>query len=310
MYLVSPVIAEADKILLYVIEEIRRGEQIMRKKRRSRKITRKIAGVFLLLACIGVTVAVTWAFLTATSTEKENIFKGTSGITVEAQEPSWDSGGKEKANNYSPNLDIPKDPFLLNTTEVKTGHEDDSKEYVAIRLTYQINSVNPDTTGDAKWETVSYEKFKKLAEVYSEKTVGVSEAGFNLADSDSDVNTKKWVADTDGKNEIFYYNTVLSGKTDSSDEDETTRLFNSVKIASALTVDTLFQCDKTAHYTMDGATLKTSNHKGLIGFKIVVEGFAVQAYEDENQVSFDTAKTRLKTLIGENPAPTDTPVNP
>lgn len=277
----------------------------MRRKKRTRKLVKGITTICILLICIGATAAVTWALLTATSTEKENVFKGTSGLSVEAKEPNWDSTGKTKAENYSPNLEIPKDPYLENTTEIKTGHENDSKEYVAIRLTYQINRVNPGTEGDPEWETISYASFQKLADVYYDNS-GVNTLGFNLAASDTDIDTEKWIA-ADNEKKIFYYNTVLAGKTDPGTDDETSKLFDVVKIDTNLTESSLFKCDNAGHYTETTGTLTASNHKGLIGFRIVVEGFAVQAYEDGALVPFDTAKTRLKALIDENPAPTDTP---
>ena len=272
-----------------------------------RKLLKRFIGISVILVCMSITAAVTLALLMAQSGIKKNVFTGTAGLEVEVYEPNWDSpgGGQEKATNYSPNLEIPKNPYLQNETKIKPGHEDDSKEYVAIRLTYQINAVNPGDTGGPKWETVSYSTFQKLADVYC---TGVDTPKFNLAANASDI--KKWIPDDDGENKIFYYNTILNGTSDSVAFDKTSTLFDYVKINGDLETGTLFKCDKSEHYDPDTGTITTGNHKGLIGFRIVVEGFAVQAYENRQDIGLATAKARLKELMNDNLAPTDSPTTP
>lgn len=272
-----------------------------KRRRKQKKVLKGLIGISVILICMGATAAVTWALLTTQSEDKINVFTGTAGLTLKAHEPNWDTTGEAKANNYSPNLEIDKDPYLENTTEIKTGHENDSKEYVAIRLTYQINA---GTTLTPKWESISYEAFQRLATIYH--LAGGSQTGFNLAANDTDRDTNKWIKKNDTYT-VFYYNTILDGKTDPGVSDETSKLFDSVKIKDDLESDGYFKCDIAAHYTESGSKITSGDHKGLIQFRIVVEGFAVQAYEDANKVSFDTAKTRLDTLMMNNPAPTDTP---
>lgn len=133
-----------------------------KRRRKQKKVLKGLIGISVILICMGATAAVTWALLTTQSEDKINVFTGTAGLTLEADEPNWNSTGRAKAENYSPNLEIEKDPYLKNTTEIESGHEDDSKEYVAIRLTYQINA---GTTSTPKWENISYDAFQRLAEI-------------------------------------------------------------------------------------------------------------------------------------------------
>lgn len=80
-----------------------------------------------------------------------------------------------------------------------------------------------------------------------------------------------------------------------------------MKIKDDLEADGYFKCDNAGHYVESAGKIISGNHKGLIQFRIVVEGFAVQAYENSSEVSFATAKSRLDTLMTANPAPTETP---
>lgn len=310
-----------------------------------RRKKRKILKSFLVLAAfiisISAAVAITWALLTAQTETKSNVFSGTEGITVKLEENSWDTptaspykNGEKLAENYSPKQEIPKDPRLVNTTQRKDGYENDSKEYVALRLTYQIKRKGIDGSGSEVasqyyWETVSYSKFKKLADVYVD---GSGTAGFNVVkDTDNDnEKKKKWYPKKEAsgdfapegskENTIFYYGSAIDGEKIGDTSNITTTLFDYVKINPALASDTYFECDSTS--TGDGAHCKykmvdankiieKSIHQGLIGFRIVVEGFAVQAFENGEDITLDgndaigsqNAKDALDALMDKHAAP-------
>ena len=299
-----------------------------------------ILAAFVLV--IGITVAVTWALLTKTSDPKINVFTGTEGLKIQLDETKWDGLvgsdygeknpddpddtekwteldpglGQNMAKNYSPNQEIPKDPKLTNITTIKTGYENDAKEYVALRLTYQIkrtDKVKVEEDGEEKtvdksyWETISYKTFQQLADVY---VTSSTTAGFNLTDWDVKAGTGM------AENTIFYYKNALNGtkETGASTGNVTSTLFDYVKIKDTLASDTLLKCEETDHYTEktegDKTIITVSKHEGLAGFRIVVEGFAVQAYENGQDITLkstnpsggDNAQTALDKLIGQHPA--------
>lgn len=249
----------------------------------------KVLAVLCALSLVvGATVAITLALLTATSgSAVSNTFTGTAGLSVVLKETAWDNdtpadqtdGGEGKAANYSPGLVIEKDPLIQNTTTLKAGYENDSYEYAALKLEYQISD------GSGGWETITYAQFQNLADVYC-KVGGVisGSAGFNTAD---------WEA-KDASNTVWYYKTSVKGGLATAIDNKTTTLFDYVKINSTLTENTVFDCGIPAHVAAE-------THKGLIQFRINIKGYAVQTYENGADIGLVAAKGKLDSLITANP---------
>lgn len=89
----------------------------------------KIVIAMLLVAALSV--GGTLAYLSRETSELENVFTGSKGISLTLTEPEFDDEEKGKANSYTPDMTILKDPTVTNTS-TETGY----KEWVAMRVDY------------------------------------------------------------------------------------------------------------------------------------------------------------------------------
>ncbi|MDV3428113.1 MAG: hypothetical protein LIR50_14025 [Bacillota bacterium] len=158
-----------------------------------------------LFLCALIIAGATYAYLTATSNEKTNIFTKGNNISIELREPAWDGEGfdtdmlpeetsdmgKAKADSILPGRVIPKDPTVKNTS--------DDSVWIAIKLEY---------TG----EISSYDDFKSFAS-FEDKS-------------------DKWIA-ADLTNTVFYY------KTQVGHDEITDSLFKNVTISKNANYDQL-----------------------------------------------------------------------
>lgn len=331
-------------------------------KKKKHKVIKMFSVLVMFVLVIGVTIAVTLALLNKTTDTTVNTFTGNAGIDLEVREPDWDGGdgqdprldssepeydssminpiptpelGENKALNYTPGMEIGKNPYLVNKTEYNGNDENSNEwknacEYVAIKLEYQV--WRPDKTYDASkkddidekheyWETVSYDEFAQLADIYYDSTNNV-QFSTDWINETRNVNNENY-STGDKKNTIFYYKNYLTPyKTVSTSNNAlksyTGELFKSINIKQGLDVESIFMCNATGHYydnnnmnkgvklsgikdtlsiTQD-TTNKTYSyidgsdtsyvHVGLIPFRINVTGYAVQAYVDRELINSDS----------------------
>lgn len=250
-------------------------------KRSKKRISMLVATA----AVIAVSIGATYAFLTSETDKLENTFTPSDNIQVEIQEPNWTGdkddnndgqSGKEKAEKYTPNILIEKDPFLKNTTS-SNSHND---EYVAMELDYYIQ----DSTG--KMQEVTYSEFKKIASVYSYNGTELVE-GFSHT----------WKASPkfeNGENDRFLYYGATGNLCILPKNDTTIPLFDYVKINPELKLKDQNGNDVTI--TMKDVNGNSFTVKGMPKFEIDVKGFAVQA----DNITVDEAVTELVNLMDNN----------
>lgn len=99
-----------------------------------------------LVAIVGI--GGTLAYFSQKTEEKQNVFTMGAGLTGELKEPAWDNVdfgggsagieegklGEKLAENFTPGLEIPKDPAIKNTTVTDEGKAADA--WVAIKIKY------------------------------------------------------------------------------------------------------------------------------------------------------------------------------
>lgn len=105
-----------------------------------------------------VMVGATLAYLTAETGEKVNTFT-IGNVKIELEEPGWDNGGKEDAENLEPGATIAKDPTVTNTgindayIAVTVSGMD---EMASVGFDADVNEgwvkVNADGTVDTTWD--------------------------------------------------------------------------------------------------------------------------------------------------------------
>lgn len=104
-------------------------------KKKDMKTT--LRNLFVLVLVAAVSIAGTLAFLSDNSEKKVNTFTGSAGIDVTLTEDAWTSipdddkvQGEEMAKAYTPEMVIPKNPTLTNTSATAC------EEWVALRVDY------------------------------------------------------------------------------------------------------------------------------------------------------------------------------
>ncbi len=300
-------------------------------KTTKKRVKHAILGVTSVALVAGVTSAITMAVLSDVKT-KVNTFVGDPALSLQLYEPKWDgideNGtdgqpdpgtpsnpddpdlGQNKAMTYKPNVAIPKDPYLINTSG--------SDEYVAIRVTYQVHCDN------GFWHTVSPAEFKQ----YFAKTQTTGGA---------DYNTAAWLLDDTNNDDCEYYYYMNGGAftkllkyTNEDTVDETPALFDNVLPLDDLKMYTaestgdwlMFNFTNesqqaTPHYQpfknnsgvdRSNTTLKDAvtdqeirivvgNTHGLPNFQILVEGAAIQTDNLDATNDAETIKGQLRSTF-------------
>lgn len=292
---------------------------------RSRRLKKKMKNIFTsvltLLLIIGVSVGVTMALLWGKSNAKTNTFTGSKGVNVILSEENWDgstadSDGKPvgkngttineneltsdkldsdkgyvMATNYTPKMEIPKNPIMTNKSEKE-------KVWVMLRIQYLINT-KPDGTTDTKIPVLEKE-FQKLAKTQ---------------DNSTNVINPKWAAisgnpaegsiDTDG----YYYYYYLD-KLDKSDGTEvaTEPLFEKILINETIG---WAEIDEVKRYQVTPANTTTYSetyytYAILPEFQIKIEGAAISVEENDPEdlntavdVSGGRTKEEIRTALKE-----------
>lgn len=122
-------------------QQINQNNTVQKKK----NIKTTIRNLLVLVLVAAISIVGTLAFLNKQTDKKVNTFTGSAGINLTLTEPNWDSTGKTMAENYTPKMEIPKDPTLTNISTTT-----DSDEWVALRVdyTYYDGAQNVATTRD------------------------------------------------------------------------------------------------------------------------------------------------------------------
>lgn len=178
-----------------------------------------------------VAIGGTLAYLTATPPKATNTFTLGQNLTGTLTEPNWESTGKTLATHIVPNLSIPKDPTVTNTSK-------DQNAYVAVKLdckTFMLNEKNEETT---------------LLDGLAGYNAIFGDSGFATM---GDLSTE-WAQSTTDPT-VFYYKNVLAYNNAS-----TPPVFQHVNIKEGATYEQLnsFKIDVTA-YLVQSDTFNTNS---------------------------------------------------
>ena len=176
-----------------------------------------IAFLSIMLVLV-ISAGLTFAYLTGSAGEAENVFKFSDNIRGQINEPNWDP---EAGKNMKPGMEIRKDPMITNTSDNGVS------EYAAIMVTFK--------PGD----DASYDSGDVLTDEDTAKLLGLIDIDWNddewtLIGAYGDDNT--WTAVSGGNettvkamnNQVWVYNTaIVPGEI-------TTPLYNSITIHSEM----------------------------------------------------------------------------
>lgn len=259
-------------------------------KTTKKRVRNVVLGVTSAALVAGITSALTLAMLSDTHS-KVNTFTADDALKAALYEPKWnnldydtntqseksagistDNLGETKAQKYSPDEAIPKDPYIVNTS--------DENEYVALRVTYQVQCDKTD------WHTISPKDFK---EYFANYTVNSNWIQLN----DTQLNE---VGATDKADYYLYATSDSSATVLKPNTKTTTSLFDAVTPDSGMSAytDAVAGQDKymfevktlpdEEHY--ENASLSDINGKevmitvgnnaGLPKFRVIVIGAAIQ----------------------------------
>ncbi len=258
-------------------------------KTTKKRVRNVVLGVTSAALVAGITSALTLAMLSDTHS-KVNTFTADDALTAALYEPKWnnldydtgtqtekdagipnDNLGETKAKKYSPNDAIPKDPYIVNTS--------DENEYVALRVTYQVQCDETD------WHTISPEDFKQYFADYN-----VNSNWIKL--NDTQLNATGATAKAD----YYLYATSDSSATALEPNTKTPSLFDAVTPDSGMSAYTaavvgedkyMFEVPSLSneeHYEsaslsdINGNEVKITvgNNAGLPKFRVIVIGAAIQ----------------------------------
>lgn len=286
---------------------------------RNRKIKKKmkkmLTSVLTLLLVIVVSVGITMALLWGKSNTKTNTFTGSKGVNVVLSEQAWDgsnvnSGGKPvdkdgnpveenalttdkldpnkgfvMATNYTPKMEIPKDPKMTNTSEKE-------KVWVMLRVQYLISAKTE--AGAVESIPVLAGEFNKLAKTQDSATNAINPKWKVLSTNPADGST-----DSDGY--YYYYYESSLDKKDGTDV-ETEALFDKIAINENIAWAEIDQ-DKRYKITPANTTTYAGDYYTyaiLPEFNIKIEGAAISVEEndpDNLDTAADVSGGRTKTEI-------------
>lgn len=214
---------------------------------KKKKVLKYFGAFFALIMVAVVSVTGTLAYLSKKTVAEKNTFTGSGDIGLEVVEEQWDATGEAKASQYTPGLEIPKDPALQNTTGT------DYSEWVAIRVDYYQGTPAV---------AVSYANFAKQDGEEANTTKVIEGISFNDTD---------WYDITpDGATyQVFAYNSKLGNGV------KTSTLFDNVQINTKL--------EKGVGYPqfdiyISGAAIKVEDaHGGITNLKTSIEANDTEA---------------------------------
>ncbi len=304
-------------------------EKLMTEKEWKEKQTRKtrkkhIRNALALVLVAVISVVGTLAYLSKKTGPTTNTFTGSAGLKLGLTEPNWegDDGDSSKANGYTPNQVLKKDPILYNGSSVTldgtypnknaTVTKDDNydyEEYVAIRIDF-TNGKNNAITYSALLNVIKPINFDttnwKLVKLLKDKDDGTGTEWKDIASSDTlgSTNTDGAITSPQGdinnaKSMIFVYK--KTDLTQLTAGGKTAALFSQIQIRKGNSSEPIQLLDGTLN-GVDDANL-TSDKKSMSGgfpdFNIVVEGAAVDtgSYGGTTNHLVTDAETDLINLL-------------
>ena len=205
-----------------------------------------------LLCTAGVSFFTAMSYMTdSDSLTNKMTVAGEKGMDAVLTEPGWNP---ENARLLVPNMDVPKDPQITNTSEL------DIDELVAIRIEFVYSAACPDKSKAGK--TVSAQDMAYIADCF--------DIDYN-ADGAGD-----WTRFS-GETKVspvqrFYYNHVLKRNLGSGDGDTTIPLFTKLSIPAEVN------------------NTRYKHVQDIGGFDIKVSGHAIQHMQNEQQIGLATAE--------------------
>jgi hypothetical protein len=296
-----------------MIEEKLMTEKEWKEKQKKKTKKKYIRNALALVLVAVISVVGTLAYLSKKTDPTTNTFTGSAGLRLGLTEPNWENsndtakdGGKSKAENYTPDLVIAKNPILYNASSVTINgtYPDKSaavtadnsykyNEYVAMRIDFTdgsnhaitygalLNVIKPINFDTNNWKLVKI--LKDGTTTWSNASnIETSKIGSTAANGDITAPTSEDVKAA--KSMIFVYKgddlTTLAAN------GATSALFTQIQIREG----TSDQQIKDLTGKLDSGI---SNGTTLIGdfptFNIVVEGAAV------DKASYGTTTTSVET---------------
>lgn len=277
------------------------------KEKKSKGLRKVLYMAIATVLVIAISVSATLAFLTDSTVERDNVFKGASNdIQGSIKEPSFNSS---KKYYYSPGKETPKDPMVQNDSL-------DDEIYTGVKVTFFIKAAD-----SGSYVQVPYDVFDDYVTV---KYGGSN--GFNTGTGATQwTDITGWTnhatkAGYDDNAKYFVYNSKLT-KTDGTDAvqteaingtDTSKALFSSVKMSEYIHIPENVNNNKKVINALRGTDTATdkiyiddagakldSTHQYEQDFeqcdiKICIEGYGVKA---ESTTTLDNAKASLKDLF-------------
>lgn len=253
----------------------------MANTKKSKKVLKVVTGVTSLALVGAISFGLTYAFLTATTNEKDNVFTA-GNVDIDVVEPKYDLAA---SHTYAPGQNMDKDPSID-----LVGTSNDA--YVSMRVRFKV-ATTQNADGTWNYKDISYTDFQKYASfVYVEE--GADDNIFNPKWSMRDVDDGKTT--TNGL--VFYYRGANDGK----------NRFAKVEKAEGSTVETpaiftnvVFKNEQ--EFKDQSLMVKDQAGKDVYpDIKIIVDGYAIQAdnLTDTSLTSDAEGSVRLllKELMG------------
>ncbi len=256
----------------------------MANTKKSKKVLKVVTGVTSLALVGAISFGLTYAFLTTTTNEKDNVFTA-GNVDIDVVEPNFATTGTK---TYAPGQNIAKDPSID-----LVGTSNDA--YVSMRVRFKIATSWDSVTNAWNYKDISYTEFQKYASFKYVET-GATDTTFNgqwsLRDLDVDATTDQPIQDaTDGL--VFYYKGSNPSSLAKVEKDEGTTVET-----PAIFTNVVFKDESDLKSLM----IKDQNNKDVYpDIKIIVDGYAVQADNMDPNMSADgsnSARVALKELMG------------
>ena len=174
--------------------------------KKNKKVLKVVTAVTSLAVVSAISLGATMAFLTAQTTEKENVFSS-GGVDIILNEHHWN----QALSNYSPGQNVPKDP----TVET----ESDESTFVAIAVQYFQKQ-------DGRYVQINDSTFDNIATL--QKKTG------NDTYMDG-INDGWWKGENVHGANVYYYGKSKDQFTELKNGQETIPLFDNVSFSKKLT---------------------------------------------------------------------------
>lgn len=253
----------------------------MANTKKSKKVLKVVTGVTSLALVGAISFGLTYAYLTATTNQKDNVFTA-GNVDISVVEPTFSEEGTTK---YAPGQNIAKDPAI----DLAVTSND---AYVAMRVKFQVATGWDSTNNKWTYKNISYTEFQKYASlkyVESGTITGdtpATNSKWFMRNLDIDASTSQARDTTEGL--VFYY----VGNDSDSLEKVTKGTGDAVETPAVFT-NVVFKDESDLKSLM----IKDQTGKDVYpDIKIIVEGYAVQADNTDPLLSANTDNSALQAL--------------